>query len=704
MSDLSLAPAGEEPSPEAPMDGDRAGADRLPPRPEATDTSTPDPVGPAPDAPPSSVGNEFRGAVTAENGGTVNAVGNDLINNTYNLSIEALHKRIRYTADREALDREMRAVVAPPGLEAQLETLERSRVLVLAGGPRTGLSTAARHRWHEFAARNARLASERLFADDYWELTGELADLSAPSALLLDISHTPSFVRGLTEDAFGKVHSELREKDAYLVVAVGIDGLQGAERSFRAAAHPLGRPDPIEVVAKRVRRGELLARLQRQERFLELVRDLWPPRAAEIAEFLNSASPDMPLDALLDAVASQANSWSAELSELVHDRASSMDARALLLASGALHGAARDSISFAAQDLVRVTGEGAAGPVLEHRSLEERFGDLETILTVETATFDHPSIADAVLPFAWNQFPTWRDPIRAWLDLLLEAGRFKDDTLANLMPRLLSFAAATGSADLVVDRAARIAGGPGGGSAGRRRLAAELLVAGAIDPTIGQQVRHRLWSWSVGRSGGNPLVQRAVAEVCGDAEYASRFPRNALTRLGHLLSSADTAVQDAALDGLVSAARHVPPPTLIDRLNAWADRNRPPRGAVTAAEIVARLLRDETVRDRLLRTDWLVRDPMRQVRALWRAVFESAGQATARRAVGAWLLLADEADARRFALADLLVEVARENFWALTLLNAVSDDLVRDSRSADPEVYELRAYLHEHVSQAKVDL
>ncbi|MQM25036.1 hypothetical protein [Glycomyces albidus] len=653
---------------------------------------------------PSSTRNEFLGAVTAEHGGTVNAVGNDQINNTYNLSIEALHRRIRYTADREALDREMRAVVPPPGLEAQLATLEHSRVLVLAGGPRTGLSTAARHRWHEFAARNAHLASERLFADDYSELTGDLARLSAPSALLLDVSHTPSFVRGLTEDAFGKVQSELHEKDAYMVVAVGIDGLQGAERSFRAAAHLLGRPDPIEVVAKRMSGSGRLDELKGDERFLDLVRDLWPPRAAEIAEFLDGAPTTTTLDALIEAVESQANSWSAELRELVHGPAAAGDARALLLASGALQGAARDSISFAAQDLAQIAGEKDKRSVMEQRSLEERFGDLETILTAATATFNHPNIADAVLPFAWNQFPNWRDPIRAWLDRLLEPGRFKDDTLANLMPRLLSFAAATGAADIVVDRAARIAAGPGGGSAGRRRLAAELLVAGAIDPTIGQQVRHRLWSWSVGRSGGNPLVQRVVAEVCGDAEYASRFPRNALTRLGHLLGSNAADVQIAALDGLVSAARYVPPPTLIDRLGEWAGRARPLQGAVSVPELVVKLLSDETVRDRL-RTDWLVRDPLGQVRALWRAVFASAGQGTARRAVGAWLVLADGADAgRRFALADLLVEVARENFWALALLNAVADELVHGSRSADPEVYELRAYLHEHVSQAKVEL
>jgi hypothetical protein len=648
--------------------------------------------------PEAMTGNVFNGDVSTGDGGTLNAFGGDQHN--YYLSVSALKRRIRYASDPARLDRELRLVVPPPNLDRDLAALRETRMLVLAGGPRTGLSTAARQRWRAFAAENTERRTEELFASDENELVEDLGDLKQPSVLLLDVSHDRDFALLLTE-RFAQMRAALDEQDSFLVLAVGDAVLPAASRALPGSVHRIGRPDPLAVMAKRMRDTALLERLGRHGEFTRTVADLWPPQAVRAAAILDEAPPDATADALVKNVESGLKSWSEELRLLFEDRLTTGASRALVLATSALEGAERDSIYFAAKTLAETAGETADPSVLTHQSLNQSFREFEAELVNESGRFNSTGYGEAVLPFAWKEFPTWREPIQAWLDRLLRSPRLQDDTLAVLLPRLLTFAAATGAADLVTARAAVIAG-EGAGSRLRRELAAGLLVAGALDPAVGQQVRAQLWRWSYHRSGVPVALQRTVAQVCGDPEYAIRFPRNALTRLKHLLKSEVPAVAESAAAAVASAAATLPPQTVIEHLDEWAWGVNDPGLRAAVPALLVLLLDDEQVRDRWS-GDLFARDRSGAVVSMWRGVLVNGAPAAVRDAVAAWLAFAAGArPEHRDPLADLLITAAADDFWALGQLSQALNARAWSERPSESGAAILRDRLADRLSQAKV--
>ncbi|RRS00160.1 hypothetical protein [Glycomyces terrestris] len=650
------------------------------------------------EAPESMTGNVFHGEVSTGEGGTVNAFGGDQHNNYY-LSVSALRRRIRYASDPARLDRELRLVVPPPGLERDLAALRSTRLLVLCGGSRTGLSTAARQRWRAFAAENPARRAEELFASDEHELVEELGELKRASVLLLDVSHDKDFAMVLTE-RYALIRAALDEQDSFLVLAVGEAAFSASTRALPGAVHRIGRPDPIAVMEKRMQDAPLLDRLTHHDAFTRAVGELWPPQAVQAAAILDEASPGATVDALVKDLESGLKSWFEELRVLFEDRLTTAPSRALAVATSALEGAERDSVYFAARVLSEAAGETADPSVLADPSLHQSFQDLDAELVSESSSFQKSGYGEAVLAFAWREFPTWRAPIRAWLDRLLRPHQLEDGTLAVLLPRLLSFAAATGAADLVTGRAATIAG-DGAGARLRRELAAGLLVSGALDPVVGQQVRAQLWRWSYHRSGVPIALQRTVALVCGDPGYAVRFPRNALTRLKHLLRSESQMVTADATAALVSAAGILPSHTVIEQLAEWAGGGSDPetRGVIPA--LLVALVEDRQVREQWS-GDRLARDHSGAVTALWHGVLTAGAPAAVREAVAAWLDFAAAAPPEyRAPLADRLIAGTDDDFWALGQLSHALSDRAWAGRPSESDAAVLRDHLAATLAQAK---
>jgi hypothetical protein len=647
-------------------------------------------------------GNVFHAPLTTSDGGTLNAFAGDQYNygDQYHLSFSALRRRIRYAADTARLDREMRLVVPPPHLERDLDAMREHQLLVLTGGPHTGLSTAARQRRRAFAAEVKGAVQEELFASERDELLDELGHLKRPGVLLLDLSHDTVLGAQLTE-RFEQLQTVLREQRSWLVIAMGDDCHQAAARALPGAVHRVGRPDPFAVMGKRMRHGDRLERLRADPQARSLLAEAWPPQAVSIAEALDNAAPDAGIAQFIEQVKQRVDDRNELLRQLFEDKCTSGSPRALLLATSALEGSGRDTIAFAARDLSEASGE--AHPylsVLEDRSLNEQFGELESVLQAGSDRFRDSGYGDAILPFAWNEFPSWRAPIQAWLDVLLKPQRLQDDTLAVLLPRLLSLASATGAADLVTVRAARIAAESGGGSRSRRDLAAELLLAGAIDTVIGPQVRRQLWRWSFYR--GNAPLQRAVASVCSDPDYALRFPRNALTRLKHLMKSETEAVRLDAVAAITAVARSLPAQVMVEQLVEWISQGADPQLRDSVPELLAVLLNDERVRERWS-NDWLARDPAGMVESLWRSVLVYAHPGAVRDAMAGWLTLAAASPPeRRFPLTDLPAAAAANHFWTLGQLSQAVTERAWAERDADADVLTLRDRISRHLSQAKV--
>ncbi|THV28754.1 hypothetical protein [Glycomyces paridis] len=638
-------------------------------------------------------GNVVHGDVRAGDGGTINMAAGDQIF----LSIEALRRRIRFLSDPQRLDGEMASIVPPPDLDAHLRSLRETRLLILSGGPQTGLSTAARHRWKTFADASPGLDAEDFFPSGRDELLDELDRLRKPCVLLLDISHDREFGATLAE-SLPQVQAALREQDCRLVIALHEGASQEMRRAMPSAVHRLGRPDPVAVIARRTRRDDLVLRLLDNEEFANELATVWPPRAVPLAAFIEECPPDYDPNRLVEDLRPLLRDHSAELKKLVEDTVTTVGARALLIAAGALQGAGRDAIVFAAGDLTSVAGpEGHPTSPFEGPSLDQQFGALRPSIDPDSGRFLRPYDGDALLPYVWEQFPSWRTPIRAWLDLLLGSRRLDDDALSVLLPRLLSFAAATGAADLVTQRAAVIADR----TRARRELAAGLLLAGSIDAAIGPQVRRQLRLWAYHDAVPSALL-RSVALACGAPEYASRFPRSAFTRLRHLLSSKDESVRATAVEATVSAARSLPPQATLEYLGEWAGRDA--ETAERTAILLTAALADVEVRRRWV-GDWLARDPHGAVVALWRSIFVNAGPGTVRDAVAAWLEFSAVAPpGHRAMLADRLSIAATVNFWTLGQLSQSVGEHAWAGRPASPGASVLRQRLADHLDQAKVAL
>lgn len=653
-----------------------------------------------------STGNVFHGAVTSGENGTVSAFGGDQHNygDTFYLSISALRRRVGYAADTESVDREMRSVVAPPHLDQHLETMRERQILVLTGGAHTGLSTAAAHRWRAFAAKRGGGDSRELFPSEPDELLDEITHLKEPQVLLLDLSHDPVLGTRITE-RFPQLQAALREQRSHLVIALGDDCHQAAVTALPNAVHRIGRPDPFAVLAKRMRQVELLERMRPDRRFQSLIADAWPPKAARIAELLDQSPPGVDASRLISTVQERLRDRKEQLSTHFEQKFKSARSRALLLATSAIEGGGRDVISFAATDLIAIAAPSPLmGPsLLEEQSLRQRFGELESVLQPGAGRFNEAGYGEAVLPFVWDQFPAWREPIQEWLDLLLEPQRLEDDALAILLPRLLSFAAATGAAELVTIRAARIVGESGGWAKYRRELAAGLLLAGATDEVIGPEVRRQLWYWSY-RNAVPIALQRTIAAVCGDPDYALRFPRNALTRLKHLMKADAESVRLAAIEAITAVARSVTPQLMIEQLTEWVSQKSDPALRELVPMLLVVLLEDELVCARWSGS-WLARDPSGSVETLWRSILVYALPEAVRDGVAAWLALAAASPPdHRFPLADRLASAAADHYWMLGQLSQALSDRAWSERNADNAVLALRDRLTAHLAQAKVSL
>ncbi|WP_273937396.1 hypothetical protein [Kutzneria chonburiensis] len=290
--------------------------------------------------------------------------------------------------ERTRLDarRATRRFVEPEGFLDALAKLLSSRAVVLAGPTGSGRRTAAT----VLLDRLGGLHLVEIAVDD--EATLARHPVAAKEGYLLDLTGADEATVEQVKAALAEFTATLDQEDSSLVVIVDDDRAAG----FDAVRLPA--PDPAEV---------LKAHLEGTE-FDPLPTE--PPTtsadAVRLAELLVSVE-----DPRL--VAGAFHHWKARLRK-EFDQHEDVPWRALLLAAAFLEGAHQDAVDAATDALLAETRyEGPRSHPLAGPGLAARLAGVGAF--AGPVSFAEPGYAEAVIDFAWAEFPALREPLVDWL-------------------------------------------------------------------------------------------------------------------------------------------------------------------------------------------------------------------------------------------------------------------------------------------------
>ncbi|MCC3765265.1 hypothetical protein K3N28_19585 [Glycomyces sp. TRM65418] len=603
----------------------------------------------------------------------------------------------RYAAEHGTVDRDLKGIVDPPDGREHLRALGATRVLVLTGPSHSGLPTAASCRWVQFAKGAGDLPLRVLHPDNRDDLQ-TLVDQSEPGTVqLLDSSSDSELGRDIVE-LLPRFQAAMRDRGSYLVIAVGDQCHSRAIASLPGSVFALGKPDQRLVLATYLRKDIAIAPLLANERFKAMLAECWPPRVEKLAAIINDAGPDADVDELVDGLDAFVEDWSGELELLVE--AFEPDTRALLVAAAAMEGASAGAVALAADWFMDIVGfEGPHRDMLRMRLLAQRFEPLKEVFRIEGAgtAFTESGYGEAVLPVLWEQFPSWREPMREWFDrLLLPSSYLDDEPTARLLLRLLELASHLGDATLVLERASKLLSGRSTNY--RQGLTTDLLIAAATDPSIGRQTRYQLWRWAKNWDDGSEALQRTVVATCASTEYTERYPDNAMRRLKHLVKSRDHKVHRQALEAVVDLGASMPTRSMFLHMSEWFSGDRGNRLRLAAPDMAVRLLGSDSVIARIRDRPGALEGAREFAVRFLQRLFASASSDQVRSVVTAWLALADKLDYpdREHAVAMLSAAAAEDILAIGQLAQAVSHGVWVDRPDADrrrPMLERLRADL-----------
>ncbi|HEY0497508.1 MAG TPA: hypothetical protein VGD48_17305 [Kutzneria sp.] len=428
-----------------------------------------------------------------------------------------LLERTRLDARRAA-----RRFVEPAGFLDALAKLLGNRAVVLAGPPGSGRRTAAT----VLLDRLGGLHLVEIAVDD--EATLARHPVAAKEGYLLDLTGADDATVEQVKAALTDFTATLDQEDSSLVVIVDDDRAAG----FDAVRLPA--PEPAEVLKAHLEGTEVDP--------LPTEPPTTSAEAVRLAELLVSVE-----DPRL--VAGAYHRWKGRLRKQF-DQHEDVPWRALLLAAAFLEGAHQDVVDAAADALLTETRyEGPRSHPLAGPGVVARLAGVGAF--AGPVSFAEPGYAEAVIDFAWSEFPALREPLVDWL-IGLPAG-LSDTDGARLTARVIGLGAPAVAKIVTAWAESAVP------------LARRLLAAAALDPVIGTDIRRLIKDWSKRRDLPTKLSEVAIA-VCG-GELGSRFPHIALTRLGSFVKRPELTEQVAsALSTMAGESQFA---QVVTRLARW---------------------------------------------------------------------------------------------------------------------------------------
>lgn len=192
----------------------------------------------------------------------------------------------------------------------------------------------------------------------------------------------------------------------------------------------------------------------------------------------------------------------------------------------------------------------SAAEIMSGPTSTKRLGNARLKRDGTRVVYEEPraDLAVAVLRHLSEEFPTHHDDVVSWAVSLAASPNTPDEDAALAVNSLVQLAVDSRNGNIVNKIGTEL-------GAGRRSIVAAGLTKAALDPELGDYVRHRLLQWS---RGSGDLAKLAAA-VCGGRLGEERTDI-ALTRLrwaaGSLVTGPDAAVVIDAFRNLVIARPH----------------------------------------------------------------------------------------------------------------------------------------------------
>lgn len=502
--------------------------------------------------------------------------------------------------DTEALQRLAASYVPPPGLlgepadgegQTAFQALHRRRVLLIgAQGLDCGQFAAAQRLGYELQKKHSDLVVREELSDPGFRLRADaLLVERQPAAVLIDLRRSEAddireVQRGLVEFT-----EQLEQHRSYLIVLVPPEHTSWFEEQFPGRTHLLGKPHSVEVFEHHLvgADGRTLVQQTASDQSLEL---LWPPKVRELAETVSSrikqgSDPERVLRVLLD---NELHSRTPDLREKIQEHQANGDSEwlALLLAASLLQGASTKHIVEASDRMLELNQVERKQPVpllrlspfVRLRHLDEDYFD------PEIREFRISNFGAQVLRHFWREHPDIRARMLEWIRQLPDRVRdLERHELENLVDRVADLSSEGGvgiPVTLAREWALVKTGEKSGGTEisnrasdrSRRSIAVRLLTTTAMDPTLGRDVREKLWEWSRSESAD---LQLMTAEVC--AGIGQSFPRVALTRLKHLANAENGTVRESVHNAVHQIGIELDGSQFLRYLSEWFDGASPGR-------------------------------------------------------------------------------------------------------------------------------
>ncbi|WP_461144995.1 hypothetical protein [Salinifilum aidingensis] len=575
--------------------------------------------GPAPAVAPGSEREAAHQPTASASGNSSFSVGRDLVQgDKTEIIVQARpqKKRGRGLQDPEALQRLAASYVPPPGLldepadgesQTAFQTLHRRRVLLIgAQGFDCGQFAAAQRLGYELQKTYSALVVREELSDPGFRMHADaLLVERQPAAVLIDLRKSElgdirEVQRGLVEFT-----EQLEQYRSYLILLLPPEHTSWFEEQFPGRTYLLGKPSSTAVFEHHLVGADGRALVERTDSAQSL-EHLWPPKVRELAETVSDrikqgSDPEHVLRGLLD---NELHSRTPELRKRIKEHQANGNAEwlALLLAASLLERASAKHIVEASDRMLELNQVERQQPVpLLRLSPFVRLGDLdEEYFDPENREFRFSDFGAQVLRHFWREHPDIRPRMLDWIRQLPDRIRdLERNELENLVDRVADLSGEGGGGipvKLAREWAMTKAGKDSGGTEtsnttsdrSRRSIAVRLLTTTAMDPTLGRDVRQKLWEWSRGESAD---LQLMTAEVC--AGIGQSFPRVALTRLKHLANTENRTVRKSVHDAVHQIGIELDGSQFLRYVSEWFDGASPARLHLLS-EAVADVLKEQS--------------------------------------------------------------------------------------------------------------